>query len=80
MVTPEELKQKVIRKAWEDEKFKAKLLSDPKTAIKEAFNIEVPAHFKIQAMEETDNQFYVVIPKEPSLVLAGVGSSPVMMW
>jgi peroxiredoxin len=80
MVTPEELKQKVIRKAWEDEKFKAKLLSDPKTAIKEAFNIQVPSHFKLQVMEETDNQFYVVIPKEPSTVLAGVGATPVMMW
>lgn len=80
MMTPEELKHKIVRKAWEDANFKAKLLSDPKTAIKEAFNIDVPSNFKIHAVEETDNQFYLVIPKEPSVVMAGVGTQPELMW
>ncbi|KIL39771.1 hypothetical protein SD70_17840 [Gordoniibacillus kamchatkensis] len=81
-MTAEELKHKIVRKAWEDANFKAKLLSDPKRAINEAFGIEVPGNIKLQALEETDNQFYLVVPKEPSAVLvaAGVKNEPTMGW
>ncbi|MWC27844.1 NHLP leader peptide family RiPP precursor [Paenibacillus sp. MMS18-CY102] len=66
MANAELLKQQLIQKAWEDEAFKQLLLSDPNAALKDAFGIDVPANLKLKALEETDNELYLVIPQKPS--------------
>jgi hypothetical protein len=66
MLTEEVLKIKIIQKAWEDPQFKAVLLSDPKSAIQEAFGVLIPETIKIEAVEEKLNQFYLVIPANPA--------------
>jgi len=71
----ETLKVQIIKKAWEDAEFKAKLLADPKAAIKDAFGVDVPAGITLKAVEETATEYYLVIPPKPE-DLAGDGSSP----
>lgn len=59
------LKVKIIKKAWEDQEFKAKLLADPKGALLEAFGISIPQGIELKAVEETPSQYYLVIPPNP---------------
>jgi hypothetical protein len=80
VVSAEEiLKTKIIEKAWEDAAFKKQLLADPKSAIQEAFGIAIPDSIELKALEETTNQFYLVIPPNPSEVLDGT-TGAVAMW
>lgn len=55
---------KIIAKAWSDANFKAKLLANP-AEILQAEGIEVPAGVKVNAVENTNEQFFLVIPKAP---------------
>ncbi len=56
--------QQLIAKCWADEAFKQKLLADPATVLK-AEGIEVPPGVKVQAVENTAQQFTLVIPPKP---------------
>lgn len=69
MSTNESVKAKIIQKAWEDEAFKQELLSNPKAALKKAFNITIPEDIKVRAVEETSTDFVLVIPTNPAKVL-----------
>ncbi len=60
------LKEQVIQKAWEDAEFKAKLLADPKGAVKEAFGVDVPDAIEVAVVEESANKYYLVIPQNPA--------------
>ncbi len=75
MSTEEQLRLQIIEKAWADPAFKKLLLTDAKKALKEAFEIEIPAHIALQALEETENQFYLVIPPKPSTALKHTDSA-----
>mgnify|MGYP001320377014 CR=1 FL=1 len=59
------LKVQIIKKAWEDPAFKASLLADPKSAIQNAFGVEIPNGIEIKAVEETSSSYYLVIPPNP---------------
>jgi len=54
----------LIAKAWSDEDFKARLLADPKAAMKEA-GIDVPEGVEIEVVESTQEKAYLVIPANP---------------
>jgi hypothetical protein len=75
MSAEEILKNQIIQKAWEDPSFKAKLLSEPKAALKEAFGIDVPDTINLKAIEETADSFYLVIPANPSNTSFGISSA-----
>ncbi|OUS68609.1 hypothetical protein B1748_33260 [Paenibacillus sp. MY03] len=62
----QELRDQIIQKAWEDSEFKKQLLADPKSAIKDAFGIDLPSNINIETLEETDDTYYVVIPQNPA--------------
>ncbi|WP_243644198.1 NHLP leader peptide family RiPP precursor [Paenibacillus pinisoli] len=65
MPSEKELREKIIEKAWSDSAFKEKLLADPKSAIAAEFGIDIPAEFNLKVLEETDDTFYLVLPKKP---------------
>ncbi|UKS24428.1 NHLP leader peptide family RiPP precursor [Paenibacillus sp. HWE-109] len=69
MSSNEVLKAQIIQKAWEDEAFKNQLITNPKAALKQAFNITLPDDIKIKAVEETSTEFVLVIPTNPAKVL-----------
>ncbi|WP_172251821.1 NHLP leader peptide family RiPP precursor [Saccharibacillus deserti] len=77
------IKTQVIQKAWEDPAFRASLLADPKTALREAFGIELPDHIRLTAVEESANDFFLVIPPPPSAILPNTDRlviEPAAMW
>ncbi len=59
-------KSQIVQKAWEDPQFKAQLLANPKSALKDAFGIELPEGMEVRALEETPSSYYLVIPPSPS--------------
>lgn len=56
---------KLIIRAWSDEAFKARLLSDTMAALKEN-GIKVPQGVTVKAVENTDKVFHIVIPPKPA--------------
>ena len=56
---------KLIAKAWSDESFKERLLSDSR-AVLEAEGISLPPGVNVKVLEQTDAQFFLVIPQMPA--------------
>ena len=56
---------KIIAKAWADESFKERLLSDSRRVLQEE-GIPVPPGVEVKVLEQTDMQLYVVLPKKPT--------------
>lgn len=55
---------KLIAKAWSDESFKERLQTDSR-AVLEAEGISIPQGADVKVLEQTDTQFYIIIPKLP---------------
>ncbi len=56
---------KLVAKAWADEDFKAKLLADPMTVLKEN-EIAVPGGVDVKVVENTDTTVHLILPPAPS--------------
>jgi len=52
---------KVVAKAWADANFKAKLLADPKTVLKEN-GVEIPDDVEFRIVENTDKVVHLILP------------------
>ena len=65
--TIEERKEyaKIIAQAWVDEEFKAKLLTDPATVLKEN-GIEVPEGTTVRVVEQKENEIQIPLPPKPA--------------
>ncbi|NBD23120.1 NHLP leader peptide family RiPP precursor [Paenibacillus glycinis] len=59
------IKEQIIEKAWNDTAFKAALVADPKAALQEAFNIELPEGVQLSVVEETAERLVLFIPPNP---------------
>jgi len=55
---------KLVAKAWSDESFKEKLLTDSR-AVLEGEGIIVPPGVDVKVVEQTDTQLFMVIPIKP---------------
>lgn len=56
---------RVVRKAWNDEGFRRRLLRDPRGAIAEATGVELPESLELRIHEDTDTLKNVVLPVNP---------------
>lgn len=74
------LKVQIIKKAWEDPAFKQQLLDDPKTALQQAFGIEVPAAIGLKVVAETPSEYVLVIPPNPEDIVVGKDDLPGYTW
>ncbi|WP_082595934.1 NHLP leader peptide family RiPP precursor [Paenibacillus sp. Soil750] len=76
------LKVKIIKKAWEDADFKARLLADPRSALKQDFGIEVPEGIELSVLAETPAHYALVIPPQPEELdqLKSAGVQPQITW
>src|SRR4051794_9175613 len=54
----------VVARAWSDDAFKQRLLSDPRTVLAEA-GLPVPANLTVQVHEATPTQLHLVLPPSP---------------
>ncbi len=52
---------KIIAKAWTDESFKERLVSDPKAVLIEN-GIDLPAGLQVKVLEQTEKEMYIVLP------------------
>ena len=62
MKTAAELEAHLLEKAGEDEIFRAKLLSDPPGAIKDATGLTVPEGINVNVHESTSTEMHLVLP------------------
>ena len=65
MNTRFEFEQKLIQRAWEDENFKQELLSNPKAVFAKESGEKLPSDLEIEAIQETPNKVYLVLPNNP---------------
>lgn len=54
----------IISKAWADDAFKQRLLSDTMAVLRKE-GIEVQPNVEVRAVEQTKNLVYLVIPQKP---------------
>jgi hypothetical protein len=55
---------KIVAKAWADEGFKQRLLSQPTTVLKEN-GIDVPPGVEFNVVESTSNLVHLILPAKP---------------
>ena len=67
MDTRDSMLQKLIAKTQEDADFRARLLAKPRSAIKEALDIEVPDDFEIVVHEDSSRTAHLVLPASAEL-------------
>ncbi len=64
-MTRQEIEEKIIARAWQDESFKQELLSNAKSAF-EKEGIPLPENIEVRVVEENPNTIYFVLPMQPS--------------
>ena len=67
MDTQQDLMEKLIAKAEEDSDFRQQLLDNPSSALKEAFDVEIPSDFNIVVHEDDARTSHLVLPASGDL-------------
>ena len=62
-----EMRDQLVSKASTDAQFRARLLSDPDTAIKEELGVTIPAGFTVKVHENAADMGHLVIPAPAEL-------------
>jgi hypothetical protein len=57
--------REIIARAWKDENFKQRLLSDPKGVFREA-GIPLPSNLKVNVHVDTPDTMNLIIPRNPA--------------
>ena len=70
MKTHAEMREALVGKAAADDSFRAKLVEDPKAAIKEALNLDVPDSVTVHVHAESASAAHLVLPPSPGLTEA----------
>ena len=65
--THQELRAELIGKAAADDGFRAKLVADPRAAVKEALNIDLPDSITVHVHEDGPLSAHLVLPPTTSL-------------
>lgn len=61
------LKKLLITKCIKDPSFKDKLLKNPKEALKQELNIQLPEEIRINVYEDTEQTFNIVLPSKKEI-------------
>src|SRR4051794_2851814 len=54
----------VVSRAWSDEAYKQRLLTDPKAVLAEA-GMPIPSNLQVQVHESSPTQVHIVLPNPP---------------
>ena len=57
----------VVSRATHDPAFRAALVSNPRAAIEALFEIALPAHIKLQTVEQPSDTYMIVLPVAPAV-------------
>ena len=58
----QEIERRLIEKSMEDEDFRQRLLEDPKGAMEQELGSRLPEEVRVEAVEETPDTIYLVLP------------------
>jgi hypothetical protein len=61
----------IIEKAAADEAFRKALVSNPRTAVENELGIKLPAAINLRVLEESADNFYMVLPQKNSAAARG---------
>jgi len=61
--------EKIVKKAWNDEGFKKRLLSSPAAVLKEE-GLEPPKDTQVKIIENTSSTVHLTLPAKPALELS----------
>ena len=67
METQRSMMEKLIAKAQQDANFRGRLVANPSSALKEAFDIEVPEDFSVMVHEDDARTAHLVLPASTEL-------------
>ncbi|UFH52836.1 NHLP leader peptide family RiPP precursor [Spirosoma sp. KNUC1025] len=65
LITRREIERKAIINAIKDESFKNNLINRPKEVLEEINKIRMPQDLSISVIEETDDDYYFILPHNP---------------
>ena len=60
-----DVEKELVLKAWEDDEFKQRLISDPKGVLAEAYGADLPEMMDVKVVEEDMQTLYIVLPMKP---------------
>jgi hypothetical protein len=63
----EQMERRLIEKSLEDDDFRQRLLSDPKSTVEEELGTRLPEEVRVVAVEETADTIYLVLPSSSPL-------------
>ena len=63
-VSVEQMQNEVVRRAVEDEEFRANLLADPKSAINDEFGIQLPEIIEVSVHESKGTSLHLALPPD----------------
>lgn len=74
---------RVVRRAWADADYRARLIKDPKAALAEELGVELPERLRVRVVEEKPDLLCIVlpvnisgIPAETIQVMLGLAPAP----
>jgi len=65
-----DIERSVIERSLQDDAFRRRLLEDPRATMEQELGVQLPADMRVQAVEETADTIYLVLPSVSS---SGVG-------
>ena len=85
MNNPEEIRAALVAKATEDDAFRKALMADPKTVVKQEFDIDIPDEIELQVHEDSSDTAHLVLPNvstlsEENLSQVAGGKKGQMYW
>ena len=66
-LTRTEMEATLVAKAWQDDSFRQELLSNPRSVLEREFGQTVSESTNLQVIEESNDTYYIVIPKKPNI-------------
>ena len=61
----DEIRAKIIARAWKDEVFRKKFIKNPEEVFKE-YGIDFPENVEMKVVSEDPTHFYFVLPQSPA--------------
>jgi len=63
----EQMERRLVQRSLQDEDFRQRLLEDPRATMEQELGVRLPAEVQVQAVEETAETIYLVLPSASPL-------------
>lgn len=67
MMTPSQMRSAIETKASEDPAFRAQLIAEPKTAIRDLLDVPIPDSVSVHVHDQDENTVHLVLPPRAAL-------------